>query len=159
MEAIKQWYHELTESDQKVVLFAILFFSLVIVFFTTIYPLIQSVDKAKNEIDGLNRSLDEWQKSLPLILANKGNVSGTNSKFVLSNVITASTREFQLTVSRVQEKSQDEIQVWFDNVEFNQFVLWLTKVQKQYSISVATVNVRSKQRDGVVSIDLKLIKG
>ena len=61
---------------------------------------------------------------MPALLANRGQVRGGNNSMPLNSIITNSTRKFNLRVSRVQEKNSDEIQVWFDNVPFNDFLRW-----------------------------------
>jgi len=76
----------------------------------------------------------------------------------LSAIVTSSTRDFNLRVSRVQEKGSDEFQVWFDNVAFNDFIRWITVLNNRYQVSVVSVNVRSKDRDGLSGIDVKLHK-
>ncbi len=91
-------------------------------------------------------------------MASRGGASAASSSQKLSSIVTSSTRRFNLRVSRVQEKGDTEIQVWFDNVPFNDFARWVADLNNRYQVSVASVNIRSKDRNGISSIDVKLSK-
>ena len=159
MQQIKEWYAGLDDNDQKVVLIAAIFFSLVILMFGILKPLNDSASKLEQQVDSRQKSVDKWKAAMPTLLANKGQASGAGNSMALSSVITTSTRKFNLRVSRVQEKNAEEIQVWFDNIPFNDFIRWTAEVQNRYKVKVASVNIRSKDRDGLSSIDVKIKKG
>jgi|GEM_PF-1840016 len=159
MQQIKEWYAGLDENEQKIVFFASIFFSLVILVFGLLKPLNDSVKSLNTQIEGRQKSVDKWKQAMPTLLASKGRVSGGNSSMPLSSVITTSSKKFNLRVSRVQEKNNDEIQVWFDNVPFNDFLGWTAELQSRYQVKVASVNIRNKDRDGLTSIDVKIRKG
>ena len=159
MQQIKEWYAGLESNDQKVVLIAAIFFSLVILVFGIVKPLNDSASKLRQQVDSRQKSVDKWKAAMPTLLANKGQASSGINSMPLSSVITTSTRKFNLRVSRVQEKNNDEIQVWFDNVAFSDFIRWTAEVQNRYQLKIASANIRSKDRDGLSSIDVKINKG
>lgn len=158
MQEIKQWYAELDKNDQRVVLIAIVFFSFIILFFGILKPLGDSVNKLQVQVNSREKSVEKWQQSMPAILASRGNGKNAKSTAALSFIVTSTTKQFKLRVSRVQEKSDNEMQVWFDNVSFNNFVSWLAQIEKKYSINTVSVNVRNKSRNGLTSIDIKIRK-
>lgn len=158
MEQIKQWYAGLEDSEQRIVLIAAVFFSLVIVFFGIIKPLNDKVSGLQQTADIRRSTVAQWQLELPKIMASSGQASGDSSQ-ALSSVVTSSTRRFNLRVSRVQEKGDNEIQVWFDNVAFNDFIRWVAALNQQYQVKVSSVNIRTRDRDGLSSIDIKIEKG
>jgi len=158
MEQIKAWYSGLEENEQKIVVFAGIFFCVVILFFGLIKPVNDQVKKLEMSVKGKQSMIVEWQKDLPKLMASRGRASTSNGNQKLSSVVTSSTRKFNLRVSRVQEKGANEIQVWFDNVPFNDFARWVTELNNRHKVSVASVNVRSKDRNGISSIDVKLTK-
>ena len=157
MEQIKEWYNGLEENEQKIVVFAGVFFSVVILFFGLIKPVNDKVSKLGMSVKTKQETIAQWRKDLPKIMSSRGQVSSSGSQ-KLSSVVTSSTRRFNLRVSRVQEKGVNEIQVWFDNVPFNDFARWVADLNNRYKVSVASVNVRSKDRNGISSIDVKLTK-
>jgi general secretion pathway protein M len=159
MQQIKEWYASLESNDQKVVMIAGIFFSLVIIIFGILKPLNDSVTTLEQQVESRQKSVDKWKSAMPALLANRGQVRGGNNSMPLNSIITNSTRKFNLRVSRVQEKNSDEIQVWFDNVPFNDFLRWTADVQNSYQLKIDSVNIRSKDRDGLSSIDVKIKKG
>ena len=76
----------------------------------------------------------------------------------MTSIINNTTRKFNLAVSRRDSKSPNEMQVWFDNVSFDDFLRWVEEVESKHGVSVATVNVRSRENNGITSINVKLLK-
>lgn len=159
MENIKIWYQGLEESEQKIVIFAAIFFATVIFIFGILKPLNDKVKQVELSVKGKQSMVLEWQQAMPKLLAARGGSSASSGGQSLSSVVTASTKRFNLRVSRVQEKGSEEIQVWFDNVAFNDFARWVSDLNGRYKVTVSSVNIRSKDKDGLSSIDVKLQKG
>ncbi len=156
MQQLKTWYAGLEENEQKMVVVAAVVMALLILVFAVIKPLNNSVSTYQQKVKGRQSSVNNWKAALPVIIANRGQTSNASNNRGLSYVITSTTRAFNLRVSRVQEKGADEIQVWFDNVAFNDFIGWVADIQNRYQVKIASVNVRSKDRDGLSSIDIKV---
>jgi type II secretory pathway component PulM len=76
----------------------------------------------------------------------------------LTSIINSTTKKFNLAVSRRDSKSPNEMQVWFDNVSFDSFLRWVAEVESKHNVSVASVNIRSRENDGITSINVKLLK-
>lgn len=159
MQQLKEWYSGLDNNEQKMVQIASVFFGLVILIFGLLKPLSQSVTDLQTQVKSRQKSVDHWKQSMPLLLANRGQAAGGSSSMPLNTVITSTARKFNLNVSRVQEKGSDEIQVWFDNISFNDFLRWTAEIQNKHRVKVSSANIRSKDRDGLSSIDVKIIKG
>lgn len=157
-QQINDWYTELETNEQRIVVVAAIFFSLVILVFGILKPLNDSVSSLQGQVKSRQKSVDKWKQSMPIILANRGHSQGASSGQALSFIVTSTSKRFNLRVSRVQEKSSDEMQVWFDSVPFNDFIRWVAEVQNRHNVKVASVNVRSKDRDGLASIDIKILK-
>ncbi|TQV73927.1 type II secretion system protein M [Aliikangiella marina] len=159
MEQIKEWYNSLQDSEQRIVLAASLFFGLVIVFFGIIKPINDAVSRLEGQVQSRQNTVSEFKKNMPVLVANRSAARrASNSGGSLSNLVTSSTRQFQLNVSRVQEKSPTEMQVWFDNVAFNDFLRWTAQLENRHQIRIESVNIRNKERNGLTSIDIKLVR-
>lgn len=157
-QQIREWYNALDSNEQRMVLVASVFFSLVLLIFGILKPLNDSVKELSIQVESRQSSVNKWKEAMPLLVANKGQNSGAGSNMPLSSVITSTAKRFNMNVSRVQEKGSDEIQVWFDNIAFNDFLRWTAQIQNAHQAKVASVNIRSKDRDGLSSIDVKIIK-
>lgn len=159
MQQIKQWYAELEESEQKIVLFGSILLAIIIFYFGLLNPLHSSVEQLQSQVKSRQNSVDRWKQAMPKILANRGQTSNAGGNQALNFIVTSTTKKYNMRVSRVQEKGNDEIQVWFDNIPFNDFIQWVSDINNKYGVTVASVNIRSKERNGLSSIDIKIIKG
>lgn len=159
MEQLKQWYEGLDNNEQRIVMLAAVFFGVLILFFGLLKPINDSLNSLQTQVNSREKSVALWKKSMPQIIANRGNTNTSSASLSLSNLVTSSTRKYQLRVSRVQEKGATEIQVWFDNVPFNEFIKWVAELENSHSISIESVNIRTKDRDGLSSIDVKIQRG
>lgn len=157
MEQIKQWYSELQENEQKIVIAIGFVFILVIFIFGLIMPINQSVNQLESKVNKEQRVINTWQESIPKIRANR-NQAGGSSNQSLNSIITSSTRVFDLKVSRVQEKGDDQMQVWLDNVPFDNSLRWISMLEKRYKVKVSSINLRNKERNGLVNLDVRLQK-
>lgn len=159
MQQVKQWFYGLETNEQKIVLFAAGFFSLLLLFFGLIKPLNDSVNRLQVQVDSRQSSVSKWQEAMPQLLASRGQAGQGKNNQPLSTLISSTTRRFNLKVSRVQEKKSEQIQVWFDNVSFKDFLRWSAELHGRHHLKIISVNIRSKQRDGLVSVDVKISKG
>ncbi|PCI68152.1 MAG: hypothetical protein COB38_09110 [Gammaproteobacteria bacterium] len=158
MDPIKNWFNELSEQDQKITLFAGALVSIALIYLLVVSPLNESVNKLEIEVSSKIKS-DQWMAQQVSIIKSAG-VSGqlVVGTLPLTSIINNTTRKFNLAVSRRDSKSPNEMQVWFDNVSFDDFLRWVAEVESKHGVSVATVNVRSRENNGITSINVKLLK-
>ena len=106
-QQVKEWYTALDSNEQRMVLIASAFFSLVILVFGLLKPLSSSVSQLENQVDSRQQSVDKWKQAMPILLANKGQAQGQSNGMPLSSVITSTAKKFNMNVSRVQEKNNN----------------------------------------------------
>ena len=159
MEQFKEWYNGLEQTEKQLVQAASILLALLILYFALIKPLGDSVDSLQQQVKSRQSSVEQWKSNMPLLVKSRKSGGNSNATQSLSNVITSSSRRYQLRVSRVQEKNPNEMQVWFDKVPFNNFLRWVAELENKYQVTVDSVNVRSKDRDGLSSIDIKILRG
>jgi general secretion pathway protein M len=158
MEQIKAWFAGLDEKDQKITLAASIFFSLLLLYLLVIEPINSSADKMRAEVAAKQKTVDWMKTKIPVIIASKSSGGGSVSSLALSSVVNNTTNKFGLPVSRRDSKTPNEMQVWFDNVSFDSFLSWVSEIKKKHGVTVTSVNVRSRDRDGITSINVKLVK-
>ena len=158
MEPIKNWFNDLSEQDQKITLIAAAIEALVLIFLIIINPLNESVNKLETEVASKIKS-DQWMsQQVSNIKSSGGAAKSQAASLPLTSIINTTTKKYSLSVSRRDSKSPNEMQVWFDNVNFDNFLRWVAEVESKHGVSVATVNVRSRERNGITSINVKLLK-
>ncbi|PHS18788.1 MAG: hypothetical protein COA86_06325 [Kangiella sp.] len=158
MDPIKNWFNELSEQDQKITVAAGAVVSVILVYLLIVNPLNESVNKLEIEVASKIKS-DQWMSQQVSIIKSTGATSSVVAgSLPLTSIINNTTRKFNLAVSRRDSKSPNEMQVWFDNVSFDDFLRWVAEVESKHGVSVATVNVRSRENNGITSINVKLLK-
>jgi len=158
MEQIKAWFSALDERDQKIAVAGAIAFSIFILYFFLISPVNDLVNTLQSEVVAKQKTIDWMKKQVSFIRANKGGTTNNKSSLPLSSVVNSSTNKYDLPVSRRDSKSPDEMQVWFDNVSFDSFLSWISELKSKHGITVTSVNIRSVDRNGITSINVKLLK-
>jgi len=157
MDSIKNWFNELDERDQKITLVGAVLFVVVMLYLFLLSPMNNAVAELRVSVASKQKSVDYMKQQVPLFLGNKGSSTGAKSTLPLSSVVNSSTQKYSLPVSRRDSKSPNEMQVWFDNVPFDSFLKWVSELKTRYGVTVASVNVRSQDRNGITSINVKLV--
>ena len=158
MDQIKAWFLALDDKDQKITIVVVVAFSFFFLYFILINPVNESAAKLKKEVAAKQKTVDWMKKQVSIIRATKGGGSSSSSSLPLSSVVNSTTNKYDLPVSRRDSKSPNEMQVWFDNVSFDSFLSWVAEIKTKHGVTVTSVNVRSADRDGITSINVKLLK-
>ena len=158
MEQIKNWYSGLDQRDQKITLVAGVFVFLFLLYLLIIEPINSSVEQLQREVAATETTISRIKQQIPIVLASKRTGGGSVSSLPLTSVVNSTTTKYNLPVSRRDSKSPNEMQVWFDNVSFDSFLQWVAEINKSHGVTVTSVNVRGQDRNGVTSINVKLLK-
>lgn len=157
MDGIKEWYQSLSEQDQKITLIGGVIVLLILLYLLVIDPINQAALKAHNDVLAKTKTVEWMKQGVSKIRSSSGKSSAASNQ-QLAALVNSTTRKYNLPVSRRDSKSPNEMQVWFDNVSFNDFLRWTSEIGQRYGVKVATVNVRTRDRDGLASINVKLVK-
>ena len=158
MEQIKNWYAGLDQGEQKITLALALLILLMLLYLLIIEPINSSVEQLRREVVATEKTIARIKQQVPIVLASKTAGGGTVSKLPLTSVVNNTTSKYNLPVSRRDSKSPNEMQVWFDNVSFDSFLQWVAEINKLHGVTVTSVNVRGQDRNGITSINVKLLK-
>ncbi len=160
MDSLKEWYASLEENEQKIVFYSSIFVAVFMLYLVIIEPIMAEAEALENQVEARQKKVDWMKRQLPIILASKNQATAGSSvsNLSLSSIVNRTTTNYQLPVSRRDSKSPYEMQIWFDNVRFDSFLSWVAELESRYGVSVTSVNVRSRDRNGITSINVKLLK-
>ncbi len=158
MEQLKHWFNGLDQNEQKITLTAAILVSLLLLYLLIIEPINAAAEQLSREVAANQKSLIRIKQQVPIVLASKRSGGGNVSGLPLTSVVNTTTSKYQLPVSRRDSKSPNEMQVWFDNVSFDSFLQWVAEINQKHGVTVTSVNVRSQDRNGITSINVKLLK-
>ncbi len=69
----------------------------------------------------------------------------------LNHQINSSAQQGKIAISRLQAKDQT-VQVWIDEVNFNQFLSWLETLSKRYGIEVLNIDISATDKKGMIQV-------
>ncbi|MCF6193208.1 MAG: type II secretion system protein M [Kangiellaceae bacterium] len=158
MEPIKEWFSSLDEKDQKITIAAGIGLVIFVVYFLLLEPLNESVDDLEKRVASQQKTVNWMKQQIPIIRGTTGVGNGNQSQLPLASVVNNTTNIYSLPVSRRDSKSPNEMQIWFDNVSFNSFLQWSSEISTKHGVTIVSVNIRSRDRNGIASINVKLLK-
>ena len=154
MNQIIDWYHSLSERDQKIVQIAVPVVAVAILIFGILLPINQVVSSTKEEVVSAKKAVVLLQSMAP-----KSRSGGKQSFSSLTTVITNTTRQNGFKLNRFEEKKNGEINVWFDQIGFDKMLSWLAQLENQYGIVTSNISVSQTNEVGVVRANVRLISG
>jgi len=69
----------------------------------------------------------------------------------LNQLVSRSAKRNNIVISRIQAKTNN-LQVWIDDVNFNQFSAWLEQLNKKYGIEVQNIDLSVSDVKGMVKV-------
>lgn len=135
---MKDWFASLDDREQKFVLTAAVFLAIAILYLAIWMPLDKGHRQAAADVD-------IWQSSIEKLKPLKGSLSGntatqispSNLRQPLVVVVDNTLRNRQLnTALRRSQPAGDNIRVEFENIAFDELVMWLGDLGSQYALQV-----------------------
>jgi len=135
---VKDWFDSLETRERLFVSIGALVVAFALIYSLVWAPLNEKHAMLKNDVENWQRSLAELR---PLLSApSTGNRSGTNPGSQQSPIIivdqTLRNRGLERYRRRSQPTANNGIRVEFENVAFDELVLWLGDLSEQYAMHV-----------------------
>ena len=160
-EQLKVWWASLSDREQKLSLVSAAFLLLAVIYWGGWKPLADQLQESEKQLSNAQQTLTWVQdKSTLLVQAGAGKQKTATKQLTLVQIINSSGRQHGIKFSRivnkkVNEKEQNE--VWISDVEFAQFVRWLTALNNQYFVSVITTDFSKIDREGHIKVNRLLL--
>ena len=89
-------------------------------------------------------------------LTKSATPSSINNSQALVSVVSAKAKQHHLSLKRFEPSGDKKIRVWLEKSSFNNTVLWLQDLEKNYKITVTQIGVDRDKSGGLVNIRLTL---
>lgn len=148
---MKQWWSQLPEKERYLVILMAVLISFFLLFHLVWSPINNGLVKEAKKLERNQELLTYVKQSTASIkkggaVSTKGKVSGS-----LSSVISRVAKRHQISISRVQPQG-DDIQVWIEEVSFNQLLIWLDDLKQSAELEVKTIDITEGNQGGIVKI-------
>lgn len=147
---MKQWWRQLQEKEQRLVI--------VMLVMLTLFAFYHAVWAPIN--DGLVKETQKLQRHQALLAYVKENTaryqqaqksSAKQAGGSLTSIVNGVAKSYQVDISRVQPQG-DDIQVWIEDIAFNQFLLWLDDLTQNKGLVVKAIDISESTEVGMVKV-------
>ena len=153
---MKQWWQNLNQREQQLVSVAAVVVALAVLYWGIVTPLTNAKQQASDKLQQQQQTL-EWVMQAGDRLASQQRTT-SNSKVKLSQAVSSSARQQRITLSKIQPRGE-ELEVWIEQVPFNQFIGWVHTLHERYGINVDILDIESLKPQGMIKVKrLKLSK-
>lgn len=166
MQQLKQrpwqkWFNGLPRREQLAVFSAAMAVFCYVVYALVWQPMALTVDvlerqnkAAEQSVKNIKNLVAEYQQ-----LQQSGSAQVRGSRQSLTRLIDSTARSNQLSMSRLQPSSSGDVQVRFENAEFNRILAWLNQLEMASGIVIKDLSVSPATAAGVVNISVRLHQG
>ncbi|MFT5450643.1 MAG: general secretion pathway protein M [Enterobacterales bacterium] len=148
-------YQALESREKRILNSGILVLSIFIIYTLLYKPMNDSIIRLEKS-NVSNQQLLEWMTQS--VASIKGSTSSKSlskrngrSLNVIINTTASSSR---ISISRSQPRDNNQYQIWLDKAIFNDLLLWLNILHKDYGIFVSSINLGVTETDGQVRVNL-----
>lgn len=147
---MKERWLQLELREQRLVLVmaaVVLFFIL----YSAIWaPLNDGIEAASKKIERQQKLLT-WVQEGTAKYKSAAGLNRSNNSSSLSGLVNRTAGRNQISIARMQPQG-DDLQVWIDEVSFNNLLTWLEQLSEKEGISVKAIDITNAQQAGVVKV-------
>lgn len=143
--------------DQLVILLLSALMLASLMFALVLYPVTQYRKDVLVRYDA-KLALNTWMKSVAPSLkdSSKGGSKKVNSGQAMLGVINSTAASQGLKIKRLQPEGDKNLRVWFEDMPFNNLMMWLSEIERAHQITVDSVNIDAQKVPGIVNAKLVL---
>lgn len=147
---MKTWWQQLNIREQRLVVVMSALISIFILYGLIWQPMNESIETSKLKIERQQKLLTWVQESAQRYQQAKRN-GGRSSGESLSSIVNRTSRLEKITITRMQPQG-DDLQVWIDEIPFNQLLSWLEKLASRDGLQVKNIDLSKADQQGVVRV-------
>ena len=156
-EQFKTWWAGLSEREQQLSLLSAVLLLLAVVYWGAWKPLSNHLLESEKQLKNAQQTLHWVQdKAALLVQAGVGKQRAAAKPLTLIEIVNSSARQYGINFSRIVNK-KEQIEVWISDVEFEQFVRWLSALNNQYFVSVISTDISKTDQEGHTKVNRLLL--
>lgn len=147
---MKAWWQQLNSREQRLVMVMSVLISIFVLYGLIWQPLNENIADKKLKIERQQALLTWVTESTQRYQQAKRN-GGSSSGASLSSIVNRTSRANNITITRMQPQG-DDLQVWIDEISFNQLLTWLEKLASRDGLQVKNIDLSLADQQGVVRV-------
>lgn len=155
------WYQARPAQDQRALKLLAIVLVPALLYFVLVFPLQRARQTLTADVIEQETALATMQENVARVLASRGASSGKLDRAGrrLNQLVSDTAPEFNLVVSRLQPKGDNEMQIWLEEASFEDCLRWLHQLETGYGIQIASLNLSAGKASGVVKLQVKVRDG
>jgi len=150
-EEMKDWWENTTEREQRLTVISVVMVFVAIVYFLLWQPLANNLAESQQKLNNAQQTLQWVEVNSDKIIASGLIDNQAGSPQNLSQLINSTARRNKINIARIQGRN-GTVDLSINQIEFNQFIEWLTALQNQYHVQVVSVDISQDKVQGMVKV-------
>ena len=147
---MKTWWQQLNIREQRLVTVMSVVISIFILYGLIWQPLNENIEKKKLKIARQQALLTYVAENTQRYQQAKRS-GGSSNGASLSSIVNRTSRTHNITITRMQPQG-DDLQVWIDEISFNQLLTWLEQLASRDGLQVKNIDLSLADQQGVVRV-------
>lgn len=150
MQMLEKW-QQLNEREQKLVLAMSVVIGIFLFYSLVWQPLNNNIAKTSDKIERQQQLLSWVESETSRYQQARQSGQLTNKGGSLSSVVNGSANQQGIVIDRMQPQGSD-LQVWIEQVPFDQLMAWLDQLMNNNGVKVKAIDVTNTDTAGVVNV-------
>jgi general secretion pathway protein M len=147
---MKAWWQQLNTREQRLVSVMSVLMSIFILYGLIWQPLTENIEKTTLKLERQQALLTWVAENTQRYQQAKRNARA-NSGASLSSIVNRTSSANNITITRMQPQG-DDLQVWIDEISFNQLLTWLEQLAISDGLQVKNIDLSSADLQGMVRV-------
>lgn len=156
LDNLRNWFDSLLPRERTMVTITGIVVAITLFYITVWEPLHNGLREQREKLASQHKTLSWMQqaarevsalRAAGMATAQRRNDSGP---VTLTIEKTASSAGIRNRLSKLESSGQDSARARFDDVDFNQMILWLNTVEQTYGIQATSVTIEKTDKPGMV---------
>jgi general secretion pathway protein M len=147
---MKTWWQQLNTREQRLVSVMSVLMSIFILYGLIWQPLTENIEKTTLKLERQQALLTWVAENTQRYQQAKRNARA-NSGASLSSIVNRTSSANNITITRMQPQG-DDLQVWIDEISFNQLLTWLEQLAISDGLQVKNIDLSSADLQGMVRV-------
>ncbi|SQD79150.1 type II secretion system protein GspM [Moritella yayanosii] len=148
---MKAYWQQLEQKEKQLISILIVTLVLAAGYWLLWQPLQNDIINTQRKVNVQKQTLADVKTIGQKIIDLQGSQGKRVEAGDLNQLVSRSAARNQIVITRIQAKT-DTLQVWIDDVNFNQFTAWLEQLNKQYGIEIQNIDLSVSDAKGMVKV-------
>jgi general secretion pathway protein M len=147
---MKAWWQQLNTREQRLVSGMSVLMSIFILYGLIWQPLTENIEKTTLKLERQQALLIWVAENTQRYQQAKRNARASSGAS-LSSIVNRTSSANNITITRMQPQG-DDLQVWIDEISFNQLLTWLEQLAISDGLQVKNIDLSSADQQGMVRV-------